>query len=62
MQRKIVSIDRDRCDGCGLCVTACHEGAIQIVGGKAPICLWRRTASLPRMRIFTSTCSKDGAL
>lgn len=34
-QRKIVQIDEAKCDGCGLCVPSCAEGAIQIVGGKA---------------------------
>ncbi len=35
VRRKIVEIDEERCDGCGLCVPACAEGAIQVVDGKA---------------------------
>ena len=37
MIRKIIHIDTDRRNGCGLCVTACHEGAIGLVGGKAAL-------------------------
>ncbi|MDE6566234.1 MAG: 4Fe-4S binding protein [Lachnospiraceae bacterium] len=35
MIRKIIKIDESKCNGCGACAAACHEGAIEIVGGKA---------------------------
>lgn len=35
MIREIVHIDEDKCDGCSLCVPECHEGALQIIDGKA---------------------------
>ena len=37
MIRRIITIDKDRCNGCGLCAKACHEGAIGMVEGKAAL-------------------------
>lgn len=52
MIRKIIHIDEEKCNGCGLCARACHESAIGIIDGKAKLlredyCDGLETASLP---------------
>ena len=37
MIRRIINIDEEKCNGCGLCASACHEGAIGMVNGKAKL-------------------------
>ena len=37
MKRKIIRIDDEKCNGCGACASACHEGAIEMISGKAKL-------------------------
>ena len=37
MIRKIIKIDESKCNGCGACAAACHEGAIEMINGKAKL-------------------------
>ncbi len=37
MVRKIIKIDEEKCNGCGACASACHEGAIEMINGKAKL-------------------------
>ena len=34
MPREIIVIDEEKCDGCGLCIPSCHEGALELIHGK----------------------------
>ena len=37
MIRKIIRLDEEKCNGCGICAAACHEGAIEVIAGKAKL-------------------------
>ena len=37
MLRRIIKIDEEKCNGCGACASACHEGAIEMINGKAKL-------------------------
>lgn len=37
MKRKIITIDEEKCSGCGLCAKTCHEGALKMINGKAKL-------------------------
>jgi NAD-dependent dihydropyrimidine dehydrogenase PreA subunit len=37
MIRQVIRIDEEKCDGCGICANACHEGALSVINGKAKL-------------------------
>ena len=55
MIRKIIHIDEEKCNGCGACASACQEGAIAMVDGKARLMrddYWQLPARLPHGRNY----------
>lgn len=48
MIRKIIRIDEEKCNGCGACANACHEGAIGMVNGKANVACHAKRKKLSR--------------
>ena len=52
MIRRIIEIDQEKCNGCGACAEACHEGAIAMVDGKAKLTIpeGTQTGSVFRLR------------
>ncbi len=37
MKRNIIKVDEEKCNGCGICIASCHEGALKIIDGKAKL-------------------------
>ena len=63
MVRKIIQIDENKCNGCGACAAACHEGAIGMADGKAKLPVsythldvYKRQAFPPAKRKGIKTC------
>ena len=55
MIRKIIQIDSKKCNGCGACATACHEGAIAMVDGKARLMPFFNEPNNPDLLISVQT-------
>ena len=60
MVRRIIEIDQEKCNGCGACAAACHEGAIGMVDGKAVLLLDRPCMKSLRRLCSLLCCNKGG--
>ena len=52
MIRSLIKIDEEKCNGCGLCADACHEGAIEMIDGKA-----KQTAAVTLFFVYFNKAS-----
>ncbi len=57
MKRTVVKIDEKLCNGCGICVTGCHEGALQMIDGKAVMIDQPRIETLTVLVMDVPCCS-----
>ena len=58
MKRRIIEIDQNKCNGCGACAAACHEGAIAMVDGKARLMRDDYCDGLGDSQISRGRCSR----
>ncbi len=69
MVRRIIEINEEKCNGCGICAAACHEGAIAIVRMEVPCCGGLETAAKKALQASGKfipwqvvTLSRDGRI
>ena len=62
MVRKIIRINEEKCNGCGACASACHEGAIEMIDGKARLTKENDCDGVKTIPLRVVTISTDGKI